>query len=157
MLDRQGPTTWLRNAEGRMEEYALALLKYESVLSQVVEPHRFPEVNLLRQTILAWRFYHHFRTDAQSPLRFPQIGAQTNVLSHDGSDLAAALETVLEIGDESALAEPSIMPFAERVCTLRRTIRYSAFIWKFPASSGRSVRANFPTGSFAFCVCAPRC
>ena len=105
MLDRRGPSTWLRNAEGRMEEYALALLKYESVLSQVVEPHRFPEVNLLRQTILAWRFYHHFRTDALSPLRFPQIGAQTNVLSHDGSDLAAALETVLEIGDESALTE----------------------------------------------------
>jgi predicted ATPase len=105
MLDRRGPSTWLRNAEGRMEEYALALLKYESVLSQVVEPHRFPEINMLRQTILAWRFYHQFRTDAQSPMRFPQIGVQTNVLSHDGSDLAAALETILEIGDEGALAE----------------------------------------------------
>jgi predicted ATPase len=53
----------------------------------------------------AWRFYHQFRTDAGSPLRYPQIGVQTNVLSHDRSDLAAALETILEIGDTSALDE----------------------------------------------------
>ena len=40
-----------------------------------------------------------------SPLRFPQIGVQTSVLSHDGSDLAAALETIVEIGDEAGLNE----------------------------------------------------
>jgi predicted ATPase len=39
------------------------------------------------------------------PLRQPQIGVQTTVLSHDGSDLGAALRTILEIGDESALNE----------------------------------------------------
>jgi predicted ATPase len=105
MLDRHGPTTWLRNAEGEMDEYSFALLKYESVLPQIVEPHRYPEVNLLRQTLTAWRFYHQFRTDAMSPLRYPQIGVHTNVLSHDGSDLAAALETIIEIGDEAALSE----------------------------------------------------
>jgi len=38
-------------------------------------------------------------------LRQPQIGVQTTVLSHDGSDLAAALRTILEIGDESALKD----------------------------------------------------
>jgi predicted ATPase len=105
MLDRRGPTTWLRNTEGKMDEYSFALLKYESVLPQIVEPHRYPEVNLLRQTLTAWRFYHQFRTDAMSPLRYPQIGVHTNVLSHDGSDLAAALETIIEIGDEAALNE----------------------------------------------------
>lgn len=105
MMDRRGPSTWLRNAEGRMEEYAFALLKYESVLTQVVEPHRYPEVNMVRQALLTWRFYHQFRTDPMSPLRYPQIGVQTNVLSHDGSDLAAALETILEIGDKAGLNE----------------------------------------------------
>src|SRR5262249_22156339 len=103
MLDRQGPSTWLRNAEGRMDEYALKLLKYESVLPQIVDPHRYPEVNMVRQAFLGWRFYHHFRTDSHSPLRYPQIGVQTNVLGHDGSDLAAALETILEIGDQATL------------------------------------------------------
>jgi predicted ATPase len=105
MLDRHGPTTWLRNAIGRMDEYAFTLLKHESVLPQIVDPHRYPEVHLARQAILSWRFYHQFRTDAHSPLRFPQIGVQTNVLSQDGSDLAAALETIIEIGDESGLTE----------------------------------------------------
>ncbi len=103
MLDRQGPTAWLRNAEGVMDEYAFDLLKYESVLPQIVEAHRYPEIHLARQTLLDWRFYHHFRTDLESPLRSPQIGVHTPVLIHDGSDLAAALETILEIGDAEAL------------------------------------------------------
>jgi predicted ATPase len=44
-------------------------------------------------------------TDLESPLRQPQIGVQTTVLSHDGSDLAAALQTILEIGDDTFLRE----------------------------------------------------
>jgi predicted ATPase len=35
----------------------------------------------------------------------PQIGTRTTVLSHDGADLAAALQTIVEIGDAAALAE----------------------------------------------------
>ena len=105
MLDRRGPSTWVRNPEGKMDEFPIALLNSESVLPQIVEPHRYPEISLLRQTLSGWRFYHQFRTDAQSPLRSPQIGVQTNVLSSDGSDLAAVLETILEIGDEAGLNE----------------------------------------------------
>jgi predicted ATPase len=45
-----------------------------------------------------WRFYHHFRTDHESPLRHPQVGVRTPVLGHDGRDLAAALQTINEIG-----------------------------------------------------------
>ncbi|HYP12297.1 MAG TPA: AAA family ATPase [Bryobacteraceae bacterium] len=105
MLDRKGPSAWLRNAEGSMVEYPLGLLKYESVLSQVMEPHLYPEISAVRSQILRWRFYHQFRTDAASPLRNPQVGVQTPVLSHDGSDLVAALRTVQEIGEDGILAE----------------------------------------------------
>ena len=49
---------------------------------------------LLRESIRGWRFYDHFRTDAASPARLPQIGTHTPVLGHDGRDLAAALETI---------------------------------------------------------------
>jgi len=38
-----------------------------------------------------------------SPLRFSQIGVRTPILSDDGSDLAAALQTIKEIVDEVAL------------------------------------------------------
>lgn len=105
MMDRRGPTAWLRSATGSMEEYAFSLVKHESVLSQILEPHRYPELSFARQILLTWRFYHQFRTDGRSPLRYPQIGLHTDVLSPDGVDLAAAPETVIEIGDEEALID----------------------------------------------------
>src|SRR5262249_41989481 len=40
-----------------------------------------------------------FRTDHAAPARQTQIGTHTPVLSHDGADLAAALQTIREIGD----------------------------------------------------------
>jgi predicted ATPase len=105
MLKRDEPSAWLRNSEGNMITYPFAISKHESVLSQIIDPHLYPEISALRNEILRWRFYHHFRTDVDSPARLPQIGVQTEVLSHDGSDLAAALQTILEIGDEGLLRE----------------------------------------------------
>lgn len=105
MLKRDEPTAWLRNSEGAMVAYPFAISKHESVLSQIIDPHLYPEITAVRNEMLRWRFYHHFRTDADSPLRQPQIGVQTEILSPDGSDLAAALETILEIGDDALLRE----------------------------------------------------
>ena len=105
MLERKGPSAWIRDAQGSLVEYPFSLMKHESVLSQIIEPHLYPEISAVRQQILRWRFYHHFRTDVSSPLRQPQVGVQTPVLSHDGSDLAAALQTVIEIGDNATLEE----------------------------------------------------
>lgn len=112
MLKRDEPSAWLRNAEGAMVTYPFSILKYESVLSQIIDPHLYPEISAIRHEILSWRFYHHFRTDMESPLRQPQIGVQTAVLSHDGSDLAAALQTILEIGDDATLRETVDEAFA---------------------------------------------
>ncbi len=105
MMRRRGPLAELRDAGGRMVNYPVALLASESVLSQIQEPHLYPELSALRMEMLGWRFYHHFRTDAQSALRHPQIGVLTPLLAHDGSDLAAALQTVVEIGDAAGLEE----------------------------------------------------
>jgi predicted ATPase len=58
----------------------------------------------LRDQIRTWRFYDHFRTDAEAPARQLQIGTYTPVLAHDGRDLAAAIQTIKEIGDAPALA-----------------------------------------------------
>jgi predicted ATPase len=105
MLKREQPSAWLRNAEGDLVTYPFSISKHESVLAQIIDPHLYPEISTVRNQILSWRFYHHFRTDSESPLRQPQIGVQTTVLSRDGSDLAAALQTILEIGDEAALRQ----------------------------------------------------
>ena len=105
MLDRKATSAWVRNQTGNFVEYPLGLLGNESVLSQIIEPHLYPEISALRQEMLRWRFYHHFRTDADSPLRQPQIAFRTPILSHDASDLAASLQTIVENGDGVSLDE----------------------------------------------------
>ena len=75
----------------------------ESVIAQLSDPHRFPQLSAVRQEFLNWRFYHQFRVDADSPIRQPQVGVRNPVLAHDGRDLAAAMQTILEIGDAKAL------------------------------------------------------
>ncbi|BDI29645.1 hypothetical protein CCAX7_16960 [Capsulimonas corticalis] len=97
MLERGPGSVWLRDVEGARAQFPMALSASESVLSQLREPHRFPQLSALHQEMCNWRFYHGFRTDAQAPLRHPQIGVFTPILSHDGSDLAAALATILSI------------------------------------------------------------
>ncbi|WP_405549404.1 AAA family ATPase [Variovorax paradoxus] len=56
-----------------------------------------------REQMRSWRFYDHFRSDADAPARQPQLGTYTPVLANDGADLAAALQTIREIGDGEAL------------------------------------------------------
>jgi predicted ATPase len=105
LLARENATTWLRDGDGARVSYPIALRDAESVLSQLQDPHRYPVVASLATELRSWRFYHHFRTDHDSPLRHPQVGIQTPVLSADGTDLAAALQTIREIGDGEALDE----------------------------------------------------
>ncbi len=105
LAERKGPSAFARDADGKRVTYPATLRGAESLLAQLQDPHRYPVLSALRQELLAWRFYHHFRTDAEAPLRHPQIGIQTPVLAHDGRDLAAALETIREIGDKDALDE----------------------------------------------------
>jgi predicted ATPase len=105
LLSRKESSVTARDSSGKRIAFPLALSNSESVLSGLREPHRFPEISVLREEVLSWRFYHQFRTDALSPLRSRQVGVLTPVLSHDGSDLAAALQTIVEIGDSQALYE----------------------------------------------------
>src|SRR5579884_2155227 len=105
LMERENQLGRLRDANGRLTTYPVPLFKSESLLAQIQEPHLYPELSALRTEMLRWRFYHGFRTDAASPIRHPQIGVMTAVLSHDGGDLAAALQTIIETGDEAALSE----------------------------------------------------
>lgn len=97
-LQREGPQISARDVEGVWQRVAFVPSAHRSVLTELVEPERYPEVLLLRERIRGWRFYDAFRTDADSPLRHPRIAVQCDALSHDGCDLAAALQTIREIG-----------------------------------------------------------
>jgi predicted ATPase len=58
---------------------------------------------LFQERMRAWRFYDHFRTDNEASARRRQVGTRTQVLASDGSDLAAAMATIQEIGADDAL------------------------------------------------------
>jgi len=75
----------------------------DSMLATIADPQRAPEMLAVRESIRGWRFYDGFRTDMNSPVRIPQIGTFTPVLNNEGTDLPAALQTILEIGDSEAL------------------------------------------------------
>ena len=73
------------------------------MMTHCADPRSTPEVLMLREEMRSWRFYDQFRTDAMAPARFPQVGTHTPVLGHDGADFAAALQTLIEIGEREAL------------------------------------------------------
>lgn len=102
LVERKGPMIRAR-AEREWQVLAQHTPMFDSLFDQVGSLHASPEVLHLRETIRGWRFYDHFRSDPDAPVRQPQLGTRTPVLHHDGRDLAAALQTILEIGDPRAL------------------------------------------------------
>ena len=103
LVDRKGPLVQTRSHDGEWESIASNLASFDSLFTRVADPARAPEVLTLRDEVRTWRFYDHFRTDPDAPARQPQVGTRTTVLGHDGRDLAAALQTIREIGDSEAL------------------------------------------------------
>lgn len=103
LLKRKRSSITAKNMDGRDQNYPDAVAVSESVLSELREPQKFPELTTLRAEFLKWRFYHDFRTDLQSPIREPQLGTLTPILSHDGRDLAATIATIRTIGDGAKL------------------------------------------------------
>jgi len=98
--------TWVvrsRRSDGEWEVLSHDLSSFDSMMAQFADPQNAPEMFTLREQIRSWRFYDHFRTDVEAPARLPQIGTHTPILSDDGADMAAALQTIREIGDAAAL------------------------------------------------------
>ena len=102
LVERTGPMIRART-ERSWQVLAQHTPMFDSLFDQVGSLQASPEVLRLRESIRGWRFYDHFRTDPDAPVRQPQLGTRTPVLHHDGRDLAAALQTILEMGDPQAL------------------------------------------------------
>jgi len=105
LVDRHGPLVRARGEKGEWFELDRNMAPFDSMLTRAADPERTPEVLKLREQIRSWRFYDHLRTDADAPSRQAQVGTYTPVLDDDGRDLAAALQTIREIGDPGTLAE----------------------------------------------------
>lgn len=103
--ERRGPSVRLRDERGLWRSACQDLAPFDSMMTHCVDPQNAPELLMLREHMRQWRFYDHLRTDRDAPVRRPQVGTHTPVLGSDGTDLAAAIQTIHEIGDAEALAE----------------------------------------------------
>ncbi|WP_424629167.1 AAA family ATPase [Bradyrhizobium sp. SYSU BS000235] len=103
--ERRGPHVRVRAETGAWRETLQNLASFDSMMTHCADPRDALELLLLRERMKEWRFYDHLRTDRDAPARRPQIGTYTPVLASDGADLAAAVRTIMEIGDAAGLAE----------------------------------------------------
>jgi predicted ATPase len=103
LVDRNGPLVRIKGDDGNWNIAAKNLAVFDSMMTHVADPRTAPETLVLRETIRAWRFYDHFRTDADAPARLAHIGTRTPILANDGADVAAAIQTIREIGERDAL------------------------------------------------------
>lgn len=102
LVERRGPMVQARMGKS-WQVLAQHVSSFESMFTHVADSQRAPEMLDVRDAIRRWRFYDHFRSDADAPARMAQLGTRTTVLSHDGHDLAAAWQTIRELGDAEAL------------------------------------------------------
>jgi predicted ATPase len=104
LVDRRNNFVWLSTTK---DEEPVMLTQHlndsDSMLASIADPQRAPEMLEVREAVRGWRFYDSFRTDAASPARLAQIGTFSPVLHHDGSNLAAALQTIVELRSDEAL------------------------------------------------------
>jgi predicted ATPase len=103
MARRKGGSAELRTADGTTERRILPAPFPESILSEMKDGLRYPCLTVARETLLAWRFYHHFSTTPDSAIRKPVIGSWSPVLASDGANLAATLQTIIEAGARDKL------------------------------------------------------
>ena len=103
LVDRHGSLVKTKRDDGEWATLSYQLSSFDSMMAQFADPQNAPEMLALREQIRSWRFYDHFRTDVDAPARLPQIGTHTPVLSDDGADLAAAVQTIKEIGNPEDL------------------------------------------------------
>ncbi len=92
------------NGDAGWDTVTETLSTRESVLFALTDPRGFPELAQIRAEVASWRFHDQVRTDPDAPARKPQVGTWSPVLDHDGQNLAAAVQTILESAWASLLA-----------------------------------------------------
>jgi len=97
--DRHHRSIRCRGSQGAWQDIELRPSPQRSMLAEYSDPFAAPELLRLREFLRSWRFYDTFRADIDAPARRAAVGTFTPVMSGDGSDLAAALQTIREIGD----------------------------------------------------------
>ncbi|AHE52408.1 AAA family ATPase [Sphingomonas sanxanigenens] len=104
--ERRGGHMRLRSlVDGRWRDLDHPLASHDSMVTHAADPREGLDLLLLRERMRGWRFYDNLRTDRDAPARRAQVGTYTPVLAGDGSDLGAAIQTIIEVGEGETLGE----------------------------------------------------
>jgi len=139
-MERKGPAAWVRDADGRRQTADEAMMASEVALASLSSA---PEIVTVRQTFAAWRFFHGFRTDPDSPLRRPCRAVTSPLLASDGGNLAAVFATLRHIREESPDIDSAIdaaFPGAELVVPMPED--FASFGMIFPETPKRVFEAH---------------
>lgn len=82
------------------EELAHGMHPWASVLDEFAGHAEAAELAGARRMLRGWRFHDALRTDATAPSRQPQVSTRAARLDDDGANLAAVLQTAIEMGRE---------------------------------------------------------
>jgi predicted ATPase len=105
LAERRGPGVRMRDENGSWSQVETDLASYDSMMTHCADPRGGLELLVVRERMRNWRFYDHLRTDSEAPARRLQIGTRTAALAADGSDLAAAIQTIREVGARDAFEQ----------------------------------------------------
>lgn len=103
LAERKNQRVKILGESGRLERCEWKPRPEESLLATLTDPALSPELYYLRETARAWRFYDNLRVDAHAPARFPTPATFTPTLAPNGSNFAAALATVIRVGNKEEL------------------------------------------------------
>ncbi|HEY4202910.1 MAG TPA: AAA family ATPase [Devosiaceae bacterium] len=139
LMERSGPSVWARDGNGKRVLVQDNLLASETALSSL--RGGFPEIDTVRDALSAWRFYHGFRTDPESPLRRHALAVTAPLLHPDGSNLAAVFATLRHIRQDSVdLDEAIAFAFPDAELAVPMPGEHAEFSMIFP---------NLPQRAFA--------
>jgi predicted ATPase len=133
LMERDGLHLMIRDEDGRPQQIDIDLLASETALGRLEDPSRYPDLDLVRRTLLEWRFYHGLRTDADSPLRRPCVGVPAPTLASDGSNLAAVFVTLAHVRQDMVdLRQMIERTFPGATLNVPRPGRTAEFSMSFP-------------------------
>jgi predicted ATPase len=141
LLDRDGPVVHLRDDDGRRQTIENAVLSSETALANL--RGAYPELDAVRSALSAWRFFHGFRSDTDSPLRRPTRAVTAVALDPDGGNLAAVFATLRHIRQDTVDLDAAIAAaFPGAILDVPVPGEYAEFGVTFPDTPKRSFRAH---------------
>ena len=127
----------------------------ESIVSFIRDHEGHSLLSTVREEILSWRFYDDFRHDAESPLRKPSPCAWSPILSENGNNLAAAIQTIRESGQGAPLQSVLNTAFPDHELHIARTGSNLELLWHQPSLKRPVHAAELSDGTLQFlALCA---